>query len=78
MNKLITAVALSLCSSIAVANGGSGSGGSGGVPSLPCYVNGKVISTNMLVTTCQSKHKGSPSKKYSYVSESKDQRKANR
>ncbi|MCW7555585.1 hypothetical protein NX722_23765 [Endozoicomonas gorgoniicola] len=76
MNKLITAVALSLCSSVAFANGGSG--GSGGVPSLPCYVNGKVISTNILVTTCQSKHKGSPSKKYSYVSESKDQRKANR
>ena len=73
MNKLITAVALSLCSTIAFAKGGSG-----GVPSVPCYVNGKVISMNMLVTTCQSKYKGSPSKKYSYNSESTDQKKSNR
>ncbi|USE34918.1 hypothetical protein [Endozoicomonas sp. SCSIO W0465] len=38
----------------------------GGIPSAVCYVEGKMVSSNMPVNICQSVLKGDPQKAQSY------------
>ena len=59
MKRLILPCILALASFPAIAQ-------SSGTPSAPCYVDGKLIATNMLVSTCQYQHGGDPMMKYSY------------
>ena len=66
MKKWIYMTLLYSFTTVAFAKGGSGSG----VPSAPCYVNGKIVKINIPVNICQSKYKGSPMKKYSFADKS--------
>ena len=59
MKKLILPFILAVASASAMAQ-------SSGTPSAPCYVDGKMIATNMVVSVCQYKHGGDPMVKYSY------------
>ena len=56
MRKIITLLSLSFVMSQASAS----------TPSLPCFVEGVMVRSNISASECQSELKGSPHKKQSY------------